>query len=246
MYLTIGDIKVFPKLILTQCPLAGRPSGYVNTVSDVKRMIVENGISLWVQLAPRSPNGITPPTSATDSCTLFPIEFLSNHSSMYSQGISNFVEMRNSSLPYVLYMYDLTASVTVGENGQVHTRFQPCPKSGGRTRPGMFESTLIPFPHHVNWWCDIRYRWKELDAAVVRSVCREDTECEALLVLQLGGFRGSSGWGYKGETQLFLSTCLSSQCFPSSRLPVHVSQHVILHVSRSIRWLQRRIDERSL
>eukprot|EP01041_Mallomonas_annulata_P001340 gene1340-2589_t len=120
----ISANEVHPNIILNQCPLAGRPSEFVNTVNDVKRMILEQNISMWIQLAPTSPNGLTPSRSAEDTCSLFPVEFFDDPLSPYSTGISGFRTTRDPSLPYVIYYYDVTGYVRVSDSGEVITLFR--------------------------------------------------------------------------------------------------------------------------
>ena len=48
----INANEVYPGIIATQCPLLGYPKGFANTLDDVKTMIIEQNISLWISLAP--------------------------------------------------------------------------------------------------------------------------------------------------------------------------------------------------
>ena len=48
----INANEVYPGIIATQCPLLGYPDGFQNTLNDVKTMIIQQNISLWVSLAP--------------------------------------------------------------------------------------------------------------------------------------------------------------------------------------------------
>ena len=48
----INANEVYPGIIATQCPLLGYPDGFQNTLDDVKTMILEQNISLWISLAP--------------------------------------------------------------------------------------------------------------------------------------------------------------------------------------------------
>lgn len=61
----INANQIHPNLIATQCPLS-------NTVGDVLRMLVEQNISLWIQLAP-----FVDPTDPhhTSQCTMSPATF---------------------------------------------------------------------------------------------------------------------------------------------------------------------------
>ena len=124
----INANEIYPGLIGTQCSLASRPAGFQNTVDDVKRMIVENNITLWVQLAPSGlenfyVNDIYTPGTA--NCGVFPLEFFNNSSSGYGQGVSNFrVLNHNPSLPYVEMAYTITAYTSTQDNGRVSTTFE--------------------------------------------------------------------------------------------------------------------------
>lgn len=48
----ISANEVYTNIIATQCPLLGFPAGFENTLEDVKTMIIEQNVSLWVSLAP--------------------------------------------------------------------------------------------------------------------------------------------------------------------------------------------------
>lgn len=123
----INANEIYPGLISTQCSLASRPAGFQNTVNDVKRMIIENNITLWIQLAPSGlenfyANGVHTPGTA--NCGVFPLEFFHNPNSGYSQGVSNFeVIKHNTDDPYVEMAYTITAYTSVQDNGRVSTTF---------------------------------------------------------------------------------------------------------------------------
>lgn len=123
----INANQIYPGLIGTQCPLASRPSGFHNTVDDVKRMIVENNITLWIQLAPSGlenffVNGSYTPGDA--NCGVFPLEFFSNSSSLYSKGVTKFKVVEfNTSDPYVEMTYTITAYSSVQKDGKIETTF---------------------------------------------------------------------------------------------------------------------------
>lgn len=53
-------------LILTQCPLAGFPNGFEDTIPQVKQMIYEQNITLWIHLVP--PQNLTSLTMTETSC----------------------------------------------------------------------------------------------------------------------------------------------------------------------------------
>ena len=124
----INANQIYPGLIGTQCPLASRPSGFHNTVDDVKRMIVENNITLWVQLAPSGlenfyMNGTYIPGDA--NCGVFPLEFFSNSSSPYSRGVTKFkIAEYNTSSPFVEMIYTITAYSSIQNDGRTETTFE--------------------------------------------------------------------------------------------------------------------------
>ena len=124
----INANQIYPGLIGTQCPLASRPAGFQNTVDDVKKMIIENNITLWIQLAPSGletyyTNGIYTPGSG--NCGVFPLEFFMDHDSVYSKGVSDFriTQEASSEVPYVEMRYTLTAYTQTQENGRLLTTF---------------------------------------------------------------------------------------------------------------------------
>jgi hypothetical protein len=124
----INANEIYPGLIGTQCSLASRPTGFHNTVDEVKRMIIENNITFWVQLAPSGlenffADGVYTPGTA--NCGVFPLEFFNNSISGYSQGVSNFrVINHDPSLPYVEMAYTITAYTSTQDNGRVSTIFE--------------------------------------------------------------------------------------------------------------------------
>ena len=135
----INANQIYPGLIATQCPLAQRPGGMENTVDDVNRMIIENDIRMWVQLAPDkwdkylshgdvSPRAYNP---GTGSCGVFPLEFfmMGDRNSTYYQGVSDFqivtnlAELEKGKVPFVEMRYTLTANVRSMADGSVQTVF---------------------------------------------------------------------------------------------------------------------------
>lgn len=141
----INANQIYPGLIGTQCPLASRPSGFNNTVDDVKRMIVENNITLWVQLAPGGlenffANGTYIPGDA--NCGVFALEFFSDSSSLYSKGVSEFkIAEVNPSNPYVEMTYTVTAYSSLKKDGTTETTFEDM--SINRSLRSAKHSTLI-------------------------------------------------------------------------------------------------------
>jgi hypothetical protein len=65
-----------------QCPLNGFPNKFKNTIEDVKRMIVEQNISYWIQLSPETSYGYTPPLPvegrSSRDCRVFPLHYFEN------------------------------------------------------------------------------------------------------------------------------------------------------------------------
>lgn len=168
----INANMVAPGVVATQCPL---PS----TVRDAKQMIVEQNISLWIQLSPFSDDGDytaaaayddddLPPQSATQSCGVFPIAHFSPGPSYSSpadslgRGISNFhIDATNSSRKgYTTISYDVAAYI----------KYRPIPSTGaihvdvsyddgfGRERGGERKSHLGA----VALWPKVRRRVKHV------------------------------------------------------------------------------------
>ena len=95
-------------------------------------MIVEQNISIWIQIAPTLPDSSTS-TAKNDSCTIFPLEYFSDSASLYSEGVSNFQVVKDPSLPYILYKYTLTANLKT-VNGKVTTSFSAQSKTSALTK----------------------------------------------------------------------------------------------------------------
>ena len=123
----INANQIYSGLIATQCPLASRPSGFHNTVDDVKRMIIENNITLWIQLAPSGlenfiSNGAYIATTA--NCGIFPLEFFKDSSSLHSQGVTNFsIAAFTPEQSHVEITYTLTGYTSILEDGRTRTTF---------------------------------------------------------------------------------------------------------------------------
>jgi hypothetical protein len=71
----INANEISPGLIAAQCPMTGVPKGFANTVDDMKRLLIEQGVGMWVQLSPSSDQGELPTTdSDSDSVTDQPVK----------------------------------------------------------------------------------------------------------------------------------------------------------------------------
>jgi hypothetical protein len=123
----INANQIHSGLIATQCPLASRPSGFHNTVDDVKRMIIENNITLWIQLAPSGlENFVLNGTyiATTANCGIFPLEFFKDSSSVHSKGVTNFsVAAFTPEQSHVEITYTLTGYMRISEDGRTRTTF---------------------------------------------------------------------------------------------------------------------------
>jgi len=124
----ISANEVYPNIILTQCPVAPHAgSEFVSTIEDAKKMIVEQNIVLWVQLAP-SKGGAgmdRPPSRAPhDTCAVFPLEFFSDSSSIHANGISNFQVSAATHRSFTKYSYTLTAYRKTLDTGKTVTQFE--------------------------------------------------------------------------------------------------------------------------
>lgn len=106
---------VFPHVIATQCPIISQP-GFTDTLNDVKQMIMENNISLWMELAPTLPS-LDVLTNVSywmtlDTCKPFAL-FLNSSINGYDQGVSDFrihnlEQASNGSVPFLWLSYSLT------------------------------------------------------------------------------------------------------------------------------------------
>lgn len=122
----INANELHTNLIGTQCPLSIslNPLGYIDTINDVKRMIIENSISLWIQLAPSGLDNYFKNNTYIQSignCGVFPLEYFMNSNidskdskhSIYNKGITNFEIIDNKDMPYMDMKYTLTAYVSI-------------------------------------------------------------------------------------------------------------------------------------
>ena len=92
---------VYPSLIVTQCPITQNTSSRIDTIRDVQRMILEQNIVKWIQLAPNLPDNTAAsivgaiPLGAEGSlpgnCGVFPLEIMKKVNSGEDHlGFSNF------------------------------------------------------------------------------------------------------------------------------------------------------------
>jgi hypothetical protein len=99
-------------------------------VDDVKRMIIEQNISYWVQLAPNNISDFYlhgKYTVGKGSCGVFPLEFFVDTTSPYSSGVSNFHVITDQTAletqSYVELSYTLTAYTKLLPDGKKRTIF---------------------------------------------------------------------------------------------------------------------------
>lgn len=124
---------IHPNIIATQCPLIPSIYNRNGTINDMKRMIIEQNVSYWIQLAPDSHpfESIHINSSQTHSpvCTDFIFPYLGNASSPFSQGISDFkflneeAVMSNQS-SHVHVSFTITAYIRSRGNGIYDTIFE--------------------------------------------------------------------------------------------------------------------------
>ena len=81
----INANEVYPGIIAMQCPLLGYPEGFLNTMDDVKTMLVEQNVSLWVSLAPVVEKNVSIEyltsmlRTHTLKCNMFPLLLMLEH-----------------------------------------------------------------------------------------------------------------------------------------------------------------------
>jgi hypothetical protein len=133
----INANEIAPGLIAAQCPMTAYPNGFANTVEDMKVMLVEQNVRIWIQLSPASVSGElmsgTPDGSTKSFCEVFPLKYLTpdsdSHHSKHRKGISNFSYTQNKEAGYFNMTYKLTAFVHSTENGngniEMETYFDP-------------------------------------------------------------------------------------------------------------------------
>jgi hypothetical protein len=139
-----NDINNFKtsKIILTQCPLFSRPAKFENTINSMKQMIIEQNVSLLIQIAPsinaynsnnKTLNEIYFEYLINNNCGVFPIEFFQNGSNNnnITDGISNVVfenidlnkknDFKQTS--YLNVSFTITANIIKFVNGSQRTLF---------------------------------------------------------------------------------------------------------------------------
>lgn len=113
--------EIAPGLIAAQCPMTSYPQGFENTVEDMKRMLIEQEVGLWVQLSPASQEGELM-TAAEDGstksfCEVFPLRYLNSSLSsggdisVHQKGVSQFSFVQNKAQGFFNMTYTLTAFV---------------------------------------------------------------------------------------------------------------------------------------
>ena len=115
----INANEIFPGLIAAQCPMTSYPHEFANTVEDMKRMLVEQDVRLWVQLSPASQEGELMSRSDDGStksfCEVFPLKYLapslSGETNVHQKGVSEFSYVHNRENGFFNMTYKLTAFV---------------------------------------------------------------------------------------------------------------------------------------
>lgn len=130
----INANEIAPGLIAAQCPMTAYPNGFANTVEDMKRMIVEKDVRVWVQLSPSSPGGELMTGKSDGStksfCDVFPLKYFSLpgegiKSNIHQKGESDFRYVHHPDKGYFNMTYKLSAFVRrrCSNNDIVDTEF---------------------------------------------------------------------------------------------------------------------------
>jgi hypothetical protein len=165
---------IYPHIIATQCPLIPSDYNANGTLDDVKRMIIEQNITHWIQLAPDT-NPLSPRENS--NCANFLFEFFGNLSSESSLGISNFTfvnreDVFSSKAFHANVSYTLTAYTrkSQSEYNSVETVFQKPIQDD--------EESWAEVVRHVRhiWY----FRWKDFQVPPV-----EDDEVEMMMMMMI-------------------------------------------------------------
>lgn len=132
----INANEISPGLIAAQCPMTSYPKSFANTVEDMKKMLVEQNVRLWVQLSPASEEGELMEREEEGStksfCEVFPLKYLLPsalaETSAHQKGVSNFSFVYHKEQGLFDMAYTLTAFVRKGgvnDSAIVDTVFDP-------------------------------------------------------------------------------------------------------------------------
>jgi hypothetical protein len=122
------------------------PKEFANTVEDMKRMLVEQDVRIWIQLSPASLNGeLDAPNidgSTKSFCEVFPLKYLnfsqSSVPSVQQKGVSNFRYVHNKDRGLFNMTYTLTAFVR-----REHDISSDRNSTGSSTSTGSSHGTIV-------------------------------------------------------------------------------------------------------
>jgi hypothetical protein len=137
----INANEIADKLIAAQCPLTNIPEEFDNTIEDMKRLLIEQNVGIWVQLSPYSDEGKLMSASKSNKsfCEVFPLKYL-NHSlflpnklsykydNIHQKGINQFNVIHHQNEGYYNMTYTLTAFIRRDVNNNsiiLETIFDP-------------------------------------------------------------------------------------------------------------------------
>lgn len=189
----INANELYEGLIGTQCPLSSHPIGFENTVDNVKRMIIENNITLWIQLAPSGlemyyKNGSYVQNSG--NCGVFPLEYFIHGNTSYSNGISSFKITHNPSNPFIEMKYTVTAFTASLPDGRIKTVFDERVTSH-RDTPTRHHTHLSPIDIRT-----IRHlRYQSIEAGQNKSFAMTDLqkEPENFVIIEMKDLQKETG-----------------------------------------------------
>ena len=172
---------IYPGIIAAQCPLTGFPSGYQNTVTDTKKMIIQFNITKWIQLAPNVEYNVDPIYAAgielgkngsvRGNCAVFPILYFNDTNHYLSSGISNFT-IHTDTRSIVNMSYSLTGYTRYNKYGKYVIKFEDKFPSDSR----IWEKKVVNINHI--WY----YGWKDFDIppsvddSLIQVISREIVE----------------------------------------------------------------------
>mmetsp|Transcript_20374 Transcript_20374/g.34333 ORF Transcript_20374/g.34333 Transcript_20374/m.34333 type:complete len:349 (-) Transcript_20374:2013-3059(-) len=114
-------------MIAAQCPMTSYPEGFANTIEDMKRMLIEQDVKIWVQLSPVSQRGELMTAMSDGStksfCEVFPLRYWSSaypsvgNGGKHREGVSNFLSAHNQERGFFNLTYTLTAFVRRAQVG---------------------------------------------------------------------------------------------------------------------------------
>jgi len=210
----INANMIYPGIIAAQCPLSGYPNGYLNTIEDNKKMIIQFNITKWIQLAPNIDSNIDPIYSASielgqnnsvkGNCAVFPLLYFNNKNNSISYGISNFIIHDYNGGNIVNISYKLTGYTKYNEYGKYIVMFKD-DKNINEKWDTTWEKKIVNVNHI--WY----YNWKDFeippdeDIPIIKKITKETAE-----VLSGGNHAVISCLSGRGRTGTFAAIVLGS------------------------------------